>query len=462
MTYINIPSLHYNNIKFNIKLNDDKTNDIIICESLYSYLNNIKQNINIYNIYWDAFKKITNPYEYIHTIVPNYKCSIIKYKPISRSFFKMIEIINTFNFLTEKENIVSFHLAEGPGGFIEAFNYIRNNKKDIYHGMTLISNNNNVPSWKKSLTLINSNKNIIIENGSTGTGDLFQLNNLKYCYEKFYNSINYITADGGFDFSIDFNNQEQLSIKLIIAQIFFALVMQKKGGNLILKIFDIFKLKTVELIFLLSNLYEHIYIFKPNTSRIANSEKYIICKNYNNNNIISIENLINNFESILENIDNIYSLFNLKIPKLFINKLQEINAIYGQQQIENINMTLNYIREYVNINKYININSWDSNILYKQLKYNSELNCFITDSQLDNNQNLSDSQYNFFDITDLKEICKDNSNNNIKLDTDLSNNIISNKFYQKLNSLKFINMQKSNNWCKKHEFEINKDFVNLF
>ena len=63
--------------------------------------------------------------------------------------------------------------------------------------------------------------------------------------------MDYITADGGFDFSLDFNNQEDMSFKLILSQIFYALIMQKQGGNFILKIFDIFKIKTIEIIYLL-------------------------------------------------------------------------------------------------------------------------------------------------------------------------------------------------------------------
>ena len=215
----------------------------------------------------------------INSIVPDNKISVCKHKPLSRSFFKMIEMIYTFNFLNEKTNIKSFHLAEGPGGFIEAFNYKRNNKFDKYYGMTLISEDINIPSWKKSYNFINNNKNVIIEYGSSQTGDLFLKQNLLYCHEHYSSSMDYITADGGFDFSVDFNKQEELSMKLIIAQIFFALILQKKGGNFILKIFDVFKFKTVEIIFLLSNLYEYVYIYKPYTSRVANSEKYVICKN---------------------------------------------------------------------------------------------------------------------------------------------------------------------------------------
>ena len=82
----------------------------------------------------------TNPYEYIHTNVPNSKSSICKLNPLSRSFYKMIELINTLNlFDNNSETIKSFHLAEGPGGFIEALSYIRKNPNDTYYGMTLMA-----------------------------------------------------------------------------------------------------------------------------------------------------------------------------------------------------------------------------------------------------------------------------------------------------------------------------------
>ena len=138
----------------------------------------------------------------------------------------MIEIINVFGFLKEYNNIKSFHLAEGPGGFIEAFNFTRDNKNDIYYGITLISDDINIPSWKKSNHYLNNNKKIIIETGASKTGDLFLEENFKYCYEKFKSSMDYITADGGFDFSLDFDKQEDTSFKLIIAQVLYAIVMQ--------------------------------------------------------------------------------------------------------------------------------------------------------------------------------------------------------------------------------------------
>ena len=447
MTYLNLPNLNNSNLDFNIIYKNQSKNcetitSTIICPSLYNYLIILKQVINNYSEYWDIVKKLTNPYEYIHTCVPNYKFSLCKYKPLSRAFFKMIEIVDTFSFLTEKTKIKSFHLAEGPGGFIEAFNYIRHNKEDLYYGMTLLSDDINIPSWKRASQLLNNNPNIIIEYGASKTGDLFLKENLTYCYKKYYNSMDYITGDGGFDFSNDFNNQEDISFKLILSQIFFALVMQKTGGNFILKMFDIFKYKTLEIIYLLCNVYENVYIFKPNTSRIANSEKYIICINYKNNNKKIITNIIENFDLIINNIDSISSLFSRPLNKHFLTKVQEINAIYGEQQLENISATLNLIKELKALNIKYNLINNEYSALFKYLHVHSK--SLIVNKCLINDENSQNSE--------------DTSKNSMLIKYHNSNDII-NEYFTKLDNIVIANIHKSINWCKKHQFAINKEFI---
>lgn len=54
----------------------------------------------------------------------------------------------------------------------------------------------------------------------------------------------------------------------------------KKGGNFIIKFFDIFTLASVDMLYILSCFYTNIAITKPCTSRTANSEKYIVCENF--------------------------------------------------------------------------------------------------------------------------------------------------------------------------------------
>ena len=475
MTYINLPNLNNLNLDFNIIYKNNKSqanilsdeNDIILCYSLHNYLHMLKHSIDEYYEYWDIIKKITNPYEYIHTIVPNHKCSLCKHKPLSRSFFKMIEIIDTFSFLNESTHIQSFHLAEGPGGFIEAFNYKRNNKQDIYYGMTLISDNVNIPSWKKAAQLLSNNKNIKLEYGASKNGDLFLKENLLYCYKKYFRSMDYITADGGFDFSHDFNNQEDISFKLILSQIFFALIMQKQGGNFILKIFDVFKIKTIEVIYLLCNMYENVFIFKPNTSRCANSEKYIICRNFKNNNKKIITNIIENFDLLINKVDTIYSLFNIQLNQLFITKLQEINSIYGQQQLENIKNTINLIREFKILNIQYNLlnNNYNSffkylNILNKNIQYNITNidSTNIDNSNIDNSLEIFSEDYC---ITEINNIIDEIDLSSNTISTNISNETVS-KYFNKLNVLVNINIQKSINWCKKHQFVINKEFISKY
>ena len=65
-----------------------------------------------------------------------------------------------------------------------------------------------------------------------------------------------ITGDGGFDFSVDFNQQESTSTRLLFSQICFALSLQKKGGYFILKLFDCFNRSTLDLIYIVYLFYE--------------------------------------------------------------------------------------------------------------------------------------------------------------------------------------------------------------
>ena len=319
----------------------------IISNSLAHYLNEIKKRINSKENEWDIAKRYSNPCEYIHSLIPGKKKSIAKKKPLSRSYFKMVELVYFFKLLdADNISIDSFHLAEGPGGFIEALANIRNNKKDNYIGMSILDDEHdpNIPGWKKSRAFLQENSNVTIDHGIDGTGDILKLDNFKYCKEKYGNKMNIVTGDGGFDFSVDFNNQEHHILKLLFGQVIYALVMQKHGGHFILKLFDCFLHHTIDILALLSSLYEKVYITKPQTSRYANSEKYIICKNYIGPNCNTIYNSFYNvFKTLLTTEMPINRLLNIPLTLLFTTKIEEYNAIFGQQQIENIHYTLNLV-----------------------------------------------------------------------------------------------------------------------
>ena len=335
----------------------DEIPNTAVSESLSHYLNDIKKRIDLVGNEWDDVKRYTNPYEYIHTCVPGKKKSIAKKKPLSRSYFKMIELIYFFKLLDIPviNTLDSFHLAEGPGGFIEALVNIRNNKLDKYIGMSITDDKNdpNIPGWKKSRIFLQENENVCIEHGIDGTGNILSLPNFEYCKNKYGNSMHIITGDGGFDFSIDFNNQEHQIINLLFGQIIYALIMQKQHGHFILKVFDSFLQHTLDVLGLLSSMYEKVYITKPQTSRYANSEKYIVCKNFIGPTCNELYRyLYPIFETILTTKKPLCRILNIPLSLLFTTKMEEYNAIFGQQQIENIHYTLNLMDSQNKTDKY--------------------------------------------------------------------------------------------------------------
>ena len=317
-----------------------------ISNSLSHYIYEIKERIQLYDQEWDIFKRYTNPYEYIHTNVPNKKKSVSKHKPLSRSYFKMVELTNFFKLIDKygSDAISTFHLAEGPGGFIEALTHMRQNKKDKYIGMTILDKNNDptIPGWKKSENFLKENKNVFIEKGVTGTGDILSIENFKYCYEEYRSTMDLITGDGGFDFSGDFNNQENSIIQLLFAQVAYAIIMQKKGGSFVLKLFDCFMQPTLDILAIVSSFYKKVYITKPQTSRYANSEKYLVCQDFIfDSSEEFMPFLLSTFAKLNSKTEETNMRFlNIDLSNHFITRMEEYNSIFGQQQVENIYYTI--------------------------------------------------------------------------------------------------------------------------
>jgi 23S rRNA U2552 (ribose-2'-O)-methylase RlmE/FtsJ len=333
----------------NVTFSEDNEKNFLSL-SLARYLDDVKHLITEHADDWDNAKKMTNPYEYIHTVIPHGKHPISKLKPLSRAFYKMVEICNTLDILPScvLKSINTFHLAEGPGGFIEAMTYLRHDIEDSYHGMTLIDTSNmNVPGWKKSDAFIKKHHQVTIEQGLDGTGDLYSPQNYTHCRGKYRNSMDIITGDGGFDFSVDFNNQESLALRLIFSQVAYALAMQAYGGTFILKFFDTFLKGSVDILYILSCFYTTVHIIKPHTSRLANSEKYVVCKGFRFHDTAKI---CDKFLSVLHLLNNmnikdlrIAGFLGIPISKRYTSAVEEVNAILGQQQMENILATIRYI-----------------------------------------------------------------------------------------------------------------------
>jgi len=308
--------------------------DYIIDEEIHGRLEKTKIKIDSYSNKWEKSKKIFNNYEYIYFCTSKKK-NICKYdKSISRAFYKIHEILYDFELIkSNNKNITS--IAEGPGGFIQSliYNHSKNNiTLDNINGISLKSNNNNIPDWHP---IIKNNEKINILYGINDNGDICDMENIKSLIDSIgINTQDIVSCDGGIDYSNDYNNQELLSYELIYSEIILGLHIQKEMGSMVIKIFDISHYKTIQLVYLLYQSYENVYITKPHTSRNTNSEKYIVCKNHKKNNgVINImKYYFNNKHDMM-----------IDIPDNFIKDITGYNNICIGIQIENINKILKNI-----------------------------------------------------------------------------------------------------------------------
>ena len=315
--------------KFIKQINNNKKDNIEYIE-LFNKLKTTKDKITNYKYDWESNKKCINNFEYIY-ISSNNNINICSIIPVSRSFYKLTQMIIDYKLIDKNNNNIAC-IAEGPGGFIQSvLNYNNNNNINIdnIYGITLIDKNDkNIPNWNQH---IKNNKSVTILSGVDNTGNLYNLDNINDFISKM-KKIDLVTCDGGIDYSDNYNNQEINSYKLLYSEIYLMLNIQNECGNSVIKFFDLFYYKSIQLIFILTLVYDYVWIYKPTFSRVTNSEKYIICKNYKKN-----EDIIKTMEHYWNNIDE----FCINIPNTFINKINKYNDIIVNEQCDNINKILN-------------------------------------------------------------------------------------------------------------------------
>ena len=333
-------------IKF---VNNDKKHENKIFVDSYTDLIKIKNSINKCNE-WDKIKKIINTYEKVY--IPNCN-SISRYKPISRSYFKLWETIIDYSLINNQNPITTLHLAEAPGGFVEAtINYRKlycNEINDKIYAVTISPSNSRVPEWKGKI--LNTNTNLIYS-------DICDEDTISKIIKKMDgNKADFITADGAFDCSENFNEQEQVSSKLIFCEVVTALCQQKLNGTFIFKIFDIFDSLTIKLIYFMTNFYGNVYITKPLTSREGNSEKYVIATNFRGISFIYLKKLINIIK-IWNSIENsgyfVNDLFEFELSLNHLNQIKSYNDYIVNRQKKSLKRGIHIINNGINSNNKFN------------------------------------------------------------------------------------------------------------
>jgi hypothetical protein len=318
----------------NINVNPQYSNELCrpyISYSLLKYYHEIKVQIDEMfiddydlsdNCFEDAIK-IINPYEFIFSKVPGSKFSVSKLKPKNNIFYDLLEIYNNLSIFDsfKHENIINvLHISPNYADAIECFEIFREESADIHCSSNSIDINND-------------------------------LNGLKMDFI-FY--------------EIDTCNE----IISLIQAIIVILRNQKNNGTSIIKIGNIFYKPIVDILYYLSSLYDRVYISKPNTNNITSFERYIVCKSFLHNEQ-SMSYLKLNYLKLLIFIKklgdkHIYSVLDFDVPYYFKNKIDDLNIIIGQQQLEALDQIITI---YKNKNKDDKIENIKKNNIQKSVSW---------------------------------------------------------------------------------------------
>ena len=328
MNYYIIPK---NN--FNIQINPLVKPDVInpyISYSLIYFLNNIyTQLLNI-----DEFKtddtnnnsssksestieyinRIINPFEFIHTNVPGSSLSVSKVKPSSNLFFELMEVFqlcNITDILSVKKQINIAHLTSNNSSTIDLLNMLREDNDDSIIGIEF--------DYKTIY------KNLI-ETPLVVKVDLFIF---EFKEEDYIDTRQYI-------------NNMLLVLYIIVNN-------QSNMGTSVIKIDNIFYKSIVDILFIFSAIFDKVFLIKPSISKVTKGERFIICKNLDID-VISHTKLLQQLDKYFKEssinviTNNIHSIIDNNIPYYFSNKIEESNAVIGQQQLEAYDQIINILK----------------------------------------------------------------------------------------------------------------------
>jgi hypothetical protein len=347
MNYYILPK---NNLNINIFLflNSDQIKPFISYSLIY-YLNDIYTNLlklenqinkpNANSITVDYINKIVNPFEFIHTNVPGTILSVSKVKPESSLFFDLMEIFQICNIT------------------------------DMLYPKNKITIANFTPNFTSSNYLLNMLRE---ENEDTIINDYFDYDILceKYIKNTLISKIDLLI----FEFKDEDYTDIKQYIKNVLLTFYIIVKYQSDNGTCIIKFDNIFYKVIIDVILMLTSIYEKVYLIKPTISKITKGERYIICSNFD----FDMLNKINIFDQLEEKLkdyiinnnsfsnQNIHSILSNDIPYYFLNKIEESNAVIGQQQLESYDQIINIFK---NKNKEDKVESIKRNHIQKCIQW---------------------------------------------------------------------------------------------
>ncbi|KAI3383767.1 hypothetical protein SNEBB_008765 [Seison nebaliae] len=216
-----------------------------------------------------------------------------------RAYYKMAEIWNKIEpFLLpsepEEKNLIfnTVHLCEYPGAFIHCLvDYFTVDNRQFKWAWLASSQNNSNETIQQSIYSLQSSlrfSRLTHHNwifGEKGTGDLFLesdsiIEEMRQRRNDEKHFADFMTCDGGIDTTLDPNNQEKLSYRLIKLELETSFQLLKDGGSLLIKMYTLFDFDSHLLLRVLYENFKTIYFLKSKISNMGSSEFYIFAHQF--------------------------------------------------------------------------------------------------------------------------------------------------------------------------------------
>lgn len=405
MTYYILPS---NKIKFEIvPCTKGSSEPLHISHSVNYYSNLILGQINKVdqfehahnNIYsFEQVSQFVNPYQFIFSKIPSYKCAVSKMASNSNVLYELIEIscvCNIFESFKYKSQINVYHIG---------------NASETIDLMKLFRSND----YSSDIVSLDYDVNNIVVN--------LQDDNVQ-------NHVSLSNCDLLF-FNVEYDHSSLSEyFNKIIKILFTILSIQNINGISIIKVSQMHHKLLIDVLYILNSYFTNVFIIKPNCSSIIENTHYIVCKFFTddtNNRSQNLSELQKIFTCTTADKQQINSLLDIKTPYLFLNKIEEFNVIIGQQQLDGYFQIINILK---NKNKEEKFETLKRNNIIKCIqwceKYHVPYNKIMEKNNMFNGQKTPKNMFNgkqSTDETDLEESCDPNviGYANMNLNTKLS------------------------------------------
>lgn len=268
---------------------------------------------------------------------------------LNRAAMKMANMDCVFDFeftspsnVSKNELLYFADVCAGPGGFSEYFLWRRKWRSKGF-GFTLKGKNDFKLEdfFAADAELFEPHYGV---KGVDGDGDIMNCENMME-FQKFVlentdgKGVHFFMADGGFSVEGQENIQEIVSKQLTLCQFACSLLVLRAGGIFLCKTFDLFTPFSASLVYLLRRVFDDVTLFKPVTSRPANSERYVVCKGYRDDSerlvaeyLVSVNSDLNDYKNTDKDITSVVPLDILLEDTSFCDYLTQSNESIAKEQ----------------------------------------------------------------------------------------------------------------------------------